>query len=85
MLLSGVFLYKLVYRITNKHMASVISAIIYIATPYHLTDLYNRMAIAELTSFVFLPIVFLGMYELVNTNQKTYYLIIGAIRSFINT
>lgn len=79
MVLSGIFMYKLVYRITNNHVASVLSAIIYITTPYHLTDLYNRMAIAELTSFVFLPIVFLGMYELVNTNQKTYYLIIGAI------
>lgn len=79
MALSGVFMYKLVYRISSNHIASVISAIIYIATPYHLTDLYNRMAIAELTSFMFLPIIFLGMYELVNTNRKTYYLIIGAI------
>lgn len=79
MLLSGIFMYKLVYRITNNHIASVLSAIIYITTPYHLTDLYNRMAIAELASFMFLPIIFLGMHELVNSNQKTYYLIIGAI------
>ena len=61
MLLSGIFMYKLVYRITNNHIASVLSAIIYITTPYHLTDLYNRMAIAELASFMFLPIIFLGI------------------------
>lgn len=78
-LLSGIFMYKLVYRISKSHKASVISAIIYISAPYHLTDMYNRIAIAELASFVFLPIVFIGMYDLFNKNKKTYYLAIGAI------
>lgn len=80
MLFSGIFMYKLVYRICKSHKAGVISAIIYISAPYHLTDLYTRIAIAELASFVFLPILFLGMYDLINKNkQKTYYISIGAI------
>lgn len=79
MLLSGIFMYKLVYKISNSHKAGIISAIIYIIAPYHLTDLYSRVAIAELASFMFLPIVFIGMYNLLNNNQKTYYIAIGAI------
>lgn len=78
-LLSGIYMYKLVYRISKSHKASVLSAIIYITAPYHLTDMYSRIAIAELASFVFLPIVFIGMYDLFNKNKKTNYLAIGAI------
>lgn len=80
MLLSGIFMYKLVYKISKSHKAGVISAILYMVCPYHLTDIYSRIAIAELASFVFLPIVFIGMYDLFNKNTKqTYFIAIGAI------
>jgi hypothetical protein len=80
MLLSGIYMYKFVYKITKNNKASVLSAIIYITAPYHLTDLYNRIAIAELTSFIFLPIIFEGMYDIFNKNNtKSYHLSIGAI------
>ncbi len=79
MFLSGLFMYKLVYKISNSHRAGLISAIIYMIAPYHLTDLYNRIAVAELASFLFLPITFIGMYNLLNDNKKTYYIAIGAI------
>ncbi len=77
--LSGIYMYKLVFRITKSHKASIISAILYISAPYHLTDIYNRVAIAELATFTFLPIVFIGMYDLFKENKKSYYLAIGAI------
>lgn len=80
MFLSGMFMYKLVYTISKSYKASVFSALIYITAPYHLTDLYNRIAIAELTSFVFLPLVFAGVYDLINKKgKKSYYISIGAI------
>ncbi|MCI8353047.1 MAG: hypothetical protein HFJ58_05645 [Clostridia bacterium] len=78
-LLSGIYMYKLVFRITKSHKASIISAILYISAPYHLTDIYNRVAIAELATFTFLPIVFIGMYDLFKENKKSYYLSFGAI------
>lgn len=78
-LLSGIYMYKLVFRITKSHKASIISAILYISTPYHLTDIYNRVAIAELATFTFLPIIFIGMYDLFKENKKSYYLSFGAI------
>lgn len=79
MLLSGIYMYKLVFRITKSHKAGVISGIIYITAPYHLTDIYNRVAIAELATFTFLPIIFIGMFDLFNENKNSYYLVIGAI------
>ncbi len=47
--------------------------------PYHLTDLYVRNAIAEFASFMFIPLVFLGLYNIIKKEGKTWYLSIGAI------
>ena len=77
--ISGIYMYKLVFKISKNHIASVISGVLYISAPYHLTDIYNRVAVAELATFTFLPIIFIGMYELFKENKKTYYLTIGAI------
>ena len=79
MFLSGIFMFKFTYKISQSYKASVISAILYMSAPYHLTDLYNRIAIAEITSFIFLPIVFSGMYDLIyKRNSKPYGIVIGA-------
>lgn len=78
--LSGVFMYQLVYKITKSYKASVVAAVIYMGAPYHLTDLYQRIAIAELASFIFLPITFNGMYDLIRRRNKIPYgVIIGGI------
>lgn len=78
--LSGIFMYQFVYKITRSYKASVIAAIIYMGSPYHLTDIYNRIAIAELASFIFLPILFNGMYDLFRRRNKIPYgIIFGGI------
>ena len=53
--------------------------------PYHLTDLYTRNAIGEYTSFVFIPLVFLGLYNLFNTLDKNYYLAISVALTSLTT
>lgn len=78
--LSGICLFQFVYKISKSYKASIISAILYMCAPYHLTDLYNRIAIAELASFIFLPIIFSGMYDLLNKkNKEPLLIIIGAV------
>ena len=68
--LSGYFMYLFIKKITkNKYMA-IIGAIMYVYTPYRITDMYVRNALAELTSFTFLPLIFLGLYNLFNTKDK---------------
>lgn len=80
MILSAIFMYQFVYKLSKSHKAGVISAVLYICAPYHLTDLYNRIAVAELASFIFLPIVFSGMYDLFHVRNKfPYGIVLGAI------
>lgn len=76
---SGVFMYKFVKEVTNSDKIGILAGILYMTLPYRLTDMYIRMAISELTSFVFFPLIFLGLNNIINRNIKQdYYLIIGA-------
>ena len=79
--LSGITMYEFLKKITKNKFAGLLGAVIYILAPYRLTDMYIRMALAELTSFVFLPMVFHGLYNIINDdkNRKTYLLCFGAV------
>lgn len=79
-ILSGITMYKCVYSITNNKAVALFSALIYLMVPYKLGDVYKRFAIGEFASFVFIPLLFIGMYDLFNKNgKKHYYIAIGAI------
>ena len=78
-ILSGIFMYNFVNEITKKKIIALFSAIIYMIFPYRFEDIYNRYAIGEFTAFVFIPIVFQGLYNLLNGDKKRhYYIAIGA-------
>ncbi len=79
LLLSGIFMYIFVYKFTESKKNGLLSGILYMSFPYHLSDLYIRNALGEFVSFVFIPLVFLGLYNLFNNKEKNYYLAIGAI------
>ncbi|MBQ7409840.1 MAG: hypothetical protein IJW20_00465 [Clostridia bacterium] len=79
MFLSGFFMYKFMKNLTRNSEVALLSSILYMSFPYHLTDLYTRNAVGEFTSFMFIPLVFLGLYNLFNTSDKNYYLAVGAI------
>ncbi len=77
--LSGITMYKCVYSITKKREVAILSALIYLMVPYKLGDVYKRFAIGEFASFVFIPLLFIGMYSLFNEDgKKHYYIAIGA-------
>lgn len=78
-ILSGITMYKFAYEITNRKLPSLITALVYMAAPYKFCDIYSRNAVGEYTAFVFIPMVFQGIYQLLNDNKKgNYYLVIGA-------
>ena len=85
LILSGIFMYKFIISITKNSNTSALVSIIYLTFPYHLTDLYVRNALGEFMSFMFLPLVFLGLYQLFNTSENHYYLTFGAVRINFNT
>lgn len=79
-IVSGIIMYTLMKEITNSKKVALIGAIFYMAAPYRLTDIYVRMAIGEILAFVFIPIVFLGLYNLFEKDGKKHWCItIGAV------
>ncbi len=78
-ILSGIFMYNFINEVTKKKGIAFFSAVIYMILPYKLEDIYNRYAIGEFTAFVFIPIVFQGLYNLLHGDKKRhYYIAIGA-------
>ena len=72
-------MYKTLKEITKNKDAAVLASILYMSFPYHLTDLYTRNALGEYMSFIFIPLVFLGLYNLFyGEERKHYYIAIGA-------
>lgn len=79
--LSGISMYCLTKKITDDKNVGLLSGILYMTMPYHLTDMYIRGSIGEFLSFIFIPIVFLGLYNLLNQEKKDWLLVIGAVRT----
>lgn len=78
-ILSGITMYKFVLKVTKNKNISTLASILYILAPYRITDMYIRVAIAELASFIFLPMVFEGLHTIINEEKKTYLLAWGTI------
>ena len=64
-------MYEFVKNVTKNRYAGLLASALYIFVPYRLTDMYLRYAIAELASFIFLPITFLGMYNIFCNDEKS--------------
>lgn len=70
--LSGITMYEFVKKVTKNRYTALLASAIYTFAPYHLTDMYNRVAIAELATFIFIPLVFHGMYNIFNAEEKSF-------------
>lgn len=79
MVLSGVCMYRLMLKMTRNQDATLLATAIYMTFPYHLNDFYLRNALGEYVAFIFIPLVFLGLYNLLNTSDNYYQLALGAI------
>lgn len=80
MCIAGLGMFKLIEEITGKKNVSLLGSIIYMCTPYILTDIYIRMALGEIISYALFPILFLGIHNLFNGNGRKYTLItVGAV------
>ena len=63
--ISACFMYRFSMHITkNKIMVSIVVATIYTLYPYRYFDAFCRLAYAEALSFWFLPLFFMGIYDL---------------------
>ena len=79
-ILSGITMYQCTYKITKNKCIAFLTGVFYMIAPYKLATVYKRYAIGEFTALVFMPLVFLGLYNLFNEDgKKHYYIAIGAI------
>lgn len=84
-LISGITMYKFVSNLTKNEITGTIAGVLYMTMPYHLNDLYIRNALGEFLSYIFIPLVFLGMYKLFSKEKGEWILTVGATRINIYT
>jgi len=78
-ILSGITMYQFVYQVTGKRVIALFASIFYLIAPYKLANVYKRYAIGEFVAMIFIPLVFLGLYNLFEQDKKKhYYIAIGA-------
>ena len=79
LLISGISMYYFARKVTDDKNVGLLSCILYMTMPYHLTDMYRRGSLGEFLTFIFIPIVFLGLYNLFHEENKDWLLVIGAV------
>lgn len=78
--LSGIFMFQFVKKVTESSKIGLLAAILYILAPYRLVDIYIRGALGEVMAFMFIPLVFNGLYNIIEEDGKRHYIVaIGAI------
>lgn len=79
-ILSSIFMYNLMNDVSKNKKIALMVSIIYITSIYFITDIYVRLAIGEIMVYMFLPILFRGLYDIFYENgKKNYLLTFGAV------
>ncbi len=83
--LSGLFMYQFMLYYTDNKNIALVGAFIYMIIPYHLYDIYYRMAFGEIISFVFVPLLFHGLYNVIyRDTSKWWYITIATALLFLS-
>jgi hypothetical protein len=73
--LSFLSMYFAVRGMTKSRYAGLLSAMLYAFAAYRLIDIYYRGAVGEVLSFIFIPFVFWGIYEIYRGDCRKWWLI----------
>lgn len=77
---SGIFMFSLVNTITENKCMAVLASALYMTSPYRLLNVYTRLAVGEMLSFVFIPIILRGVYLIFKgETNKSYLYVLGTI------
>ena len=71
--------------IFKKKEGAFLTAILYTFSLYRLTDIYVRGALGEIISFVFLPLLLYGLYEIIFGDNKKWWIISIALWGLSNS
>lgn len=67
---SGIFMYLFSSKLFKSKNHGLIASLFYISSSYFFTDIYSRDALNESFVFIFIPLIFLGIYYLFQENDK---------------
>ena len=67
---SGITMYVLAFKLFKDKRHGLIAALFYISSSYFFVDLFSRDALNESFVFIFIPLIFLGIYYLFLENNK---------------
>jgi hypothetical protein len=70
--IAGVGSYLLVKKITKKETAAVVGAVLYLASPYRLIDIFYRASSGEVLAMSLLPFVFYFLIQYQDKKNKIY-------------
>jgi uncharacterized membrane protein len=73
--LTGVFMYATMSRVYNSSYIASMAALLYTFSYYRIQGLFERAALGETLALTFLPIAFLGIYEIVKGDYKKWYIL----------
>lgn len=73
-LLAGVFTNMFAKRIIKDDKACLLASLFYMSSSYFITNIYVRSALAESLMFIFVPLAFIGIYELFYGSKKQFYI-----------
>lgn len=74
-ILSGITMYWLIIRVFKSTFCASVVAILYTFSAYRIYEIYYHTAVSEVITFIFIPIVFLGLYEIIKGNYKKWYIL----------
>lgn len=74
-LLGIISMYFSIKAITKNKKNSVIATILYAFASYPFIDMFERGALAETLTIIFIPIVIRGIYEILYNNEEKYYIL----------
>ena len=73
-LASGIAMYAMVIGILRNRWIATGTALLYVSMPYRFVDIYVRAALAEAWTFVWYPLILLGLWRAVTRRTMPWYL-----------
>ena len=73
-LFTAISMYICVKEITKNKYAATIAMFIYTTCSYRIITMIAKAFIGELLSFIFIPLIFLGIYKIIYENEKKWWI-----------
>lgn len=67
--------YKVAKEISKNIKIGIVTSLLYTFCLYRIVDVYTRAALGEVISFVFLPLIILGIYELIYQDGNKWWIL----------